>query len=252
MGRRVPFPQAGFVASDFQLALHTTLGASVIVANIWFSAAGVADRWPTRDPSPYVTVSAVVFLSSLYTVWRDRRATFSTIGLMAARLGVANTLVSASGLPVWWPDWLHVLLIMSMGIATLSLLSFTTELSSTRSTRNQGVFVLAVTIAWVFIRIFLISPAIEAWIGKPINNLPLEVALFLFFGARWCSWPEHWLVQLSMLSYLFYVVLVNLDYRTFSEIPVTFSYTLFACLVLNSYAKYYYRTRHGTFGDASL
>ena len=145
---------------------------------------------------------------------------------------VANASVAVLGIPEWGPAWRQGFHLTTMAIVTITSLLLIRQ-DAVPTPRTVRVFpVIVVGIAWMALRLTPDTFGMEAVLGSATGNSPLEVAVITFLGARYFKWPEHWLPSLCVMSYAAYAFLPPVVPSAVREMPVTFSFVLFTCIVI--------------------
>jgi hypothetical protein len=93
-------------------------------------------------------------------------------------------------------------------------------------------------------RFALLSPAVEALIGTPSANTPLELALIVFTASRLWRWPERFVTSLAVISYASYALFPEATASSSRDMPVTFSFALFGCLAITWWIQGWRRREH--------
>ena len=145
---------------------------------------------------------------------------------------VANASVTVLGIPEWGPAWRQGFHLTTMAIVTITSLLLIRQ-DAVPTPRTVRVFpVIVVGTAWMALRLPPDTFGMEAVFGSATGNAPLEVAVITFFGARYFKWPEHWLPLLCVMSYATYAFLPSTVPSAVRDMPVTFSFVLFTCIVV--------------------
>jgi hypothetical protein len=144
----------------------------------------------------------------------------------------SNAWVAAFGFPVWGAAWRQGFHIVSMAIVTITALILIFHDAEPQSRAVRVIPVIVGGTAWMALRLAPDIFGMEAMFGSAIGNAPLEVAVITFFGARHYKWPEHWLASLCVVSYSLYAFLPPMVPSAVRDMPVTFSFVLFTCLVI--------------------
>ena len=163
------------------------------------------------------------------------RMTRTGIGATAAIVlagVVANASVAVLGIPEWGPAWRQGFHLTTMAIVTITSLLLIRQDAVPTSQTVRVLPVFAVGFAWMALRLPPDAFGMEAVFGSATGNAPLEVAVITFLGARYFKWPEHWLPSLCVMSYAAYAFLPPVVPSAVREMPVTFSFVLFTCIVI--------------------
>jgi len=190
-----------------------------------------------------MTQPRIPFYGSSFTIWCVRRSSSREVGVVVAIGVVINVLLSAFGQTVWGTESRRWLNVMSMVTITVAAIVMTVRNERRYPSLDQVVTVTGLGTLWIVTRITESITQFDAWFGSPAANLPLETAIIVFTSSRLFRWPEVWIAALSMASYSLYVFLPASVPPTMRDIPVTFSFVLFACLAVSWWIKAWIQRR---------
>lgn len=159
------------------------------------------------------------------------RAGIAATAAIALAGVVANASVAILGIPEWGPAWRQGFHLTTVAIVTITSTLLIWQDAVPTSQTVRVIPVLFFAIAWIALRLAPDTFGMEAAFGRATANAPLEVAVITFFGARYFKWPEHWLPLLCVISYATYAFLPSTVPSAVREMPVTFSFILFTCVV---------------------
>lgn len=167
---------------------------------------------------------------------RHGAARVSTL-LITAAAALLNAWVSAVATGVPLIEWRWAASLAGMAAVATSAIVTVVRTEPKRAGERfprpvHVAVVVAIAAGWAYFRLAEHRPSLEAWMGKPIGNAPLEIALIVFAGSRLYRWPESFLVATAIASYASYVFLPESVASEYRDMPVTFSFVLFACLVV--------------------
>lgn len=158
------------------------------------------------------------------------------LNALVSSLGL-NALVSSLGITNWNTESRWWLNIVSIAIITMTAIAMIASDEKHSPSPAQIAIVTVVGTTWIVARNAMTIATLDEWLGNPIANAPLETALMVFAGSRLFRWPDSWIAFLAICSYSLYVFLPSSITPRIRDVPVTFSFVLFACLTVDWWVK---------------
>lgn len=157
-------------------------------------------------------------------------------------LGMAlNTFISAFGMTIWGVESRWGLHIVSMVTITVAAIAMTVRNQKHSLNLAQVASVTVLGTLWIVARTGLQIKGLEDVLGSPFANAPLEAAMLVFVSARLFRWPDSWMVSVAIVSYASYSFLPTSVSPAIRDMPVTFSFVLFTCLIVTWWGKAWMR-----------
>jgi len=188
-----------------------------------------------------MTTPRVPFYRSIFTPMPLLRSRKLEAGILVI-LGMAlNTFISAFGMTTWGVESRWGLHIVSMVTITVAAIAMTVRNQKHSLNLAQVASVTVLGTLWIVARTGLQIQGLEDVLGSPVANAPLEAAMLVFVSARLFRWPDSWMVSVAIVSYASYSFLPTSVSPAIRDMPVTFSFVLFTCLIVTWWGKAWMR-----------
>jgi NhaP-type Na+/H+ or K+/H+ antiporter len=161
----------------------------------------------------------------------NRRGPGLTAVFITGSAVALNALIGAHGSIITMTTWRGFAGVSGMIIMAVAAVVMIARARPVPPPRFQMLAVAVLCAVWASMRFNLHSPAVEDLIGTPPANTPLELALIVFTASRLWRWPEPFVTSLAVISYASHALLPEATAPSIRDMPVTFSFVLFSCLV---------------------